>query len=179
LQGHPGHAPGRGFLARRHSRERLAFGPGPRFLRSTSAGDARFRRIGTVLTIHNLLHQGLFSRELFEWLGLPGDLWGPEGAEFYGQLNFMKAGIVSADFVNTVSPTYAREIQTAEFGERLDGLLRSRGSKLSGILNGIDYDVWNPAKDSFVIQKYSKSTLERKRSNKTALQQEANLPEDT
>src|SRR5437773_8749655 len=91
----------------------------------------------------------------------------------------MKAGIVSADFVNTVSPTYAREIQTAEFGERLDGLLRSRGSKLSGILNGIDYDVWNPAKDSFVIQKYSKSTLERKRSNKTALQQEANLPEDT
>jgi len=150
----------------------------PAFLRSTSAGDARFRRIGTVLTIHNLLHQGLFSRELFEWLGLPGDLWGPEGAEFYGQLNFMKAGIVSADFVNTVSPTYAREIQTAEFGERLDGLLRSRGSKLSGILNGIDYDVWNPAKDPFLTQKYSKSTLERKRSNKTALRKEASLPED-
>src|SRR5207247_1006034 len=135
-------------------------------------------QIGTVLTIHNLLHQGLFSRELFEWLGLPGDLWGPEGAEFYGQLNFMKAGIVSADFVNTVSPTYAREIQTAEFGERLDGLLRSRGSKLSGILNGIDYDVWNPAKDPFLTQKYSKSTLERKRSNKTALRKEASLPED-
>src|SRR5439155_1325936 len=103
---------------------------------------------------------------------------GPEGAEFYGQLNFMKAGIVSADFVNTVSPTYAREIQTAEFGERLDGLLRSRGSKLSGILNGIDYDVWNPAKDPFLTQKYSKSTLERKRSNKTALRKEASLPED-
>src|SRR5438046_3469236 len=91
----------------------------------------------------------------------------------------MKAGIVSADGATTVSQTYASEMQMAESGERLDGLLRARGSKLSGILNGIDYDVWNPAKDSFVIQKYSKSTLERKRSNKTALQQEANLPEDT
>src|SRR2546430_16161169 len=90
----------------------------------------------------------------------------------------MKAGIVSADFVNTVSPTYAREIQTAEFGERLDGLLRSRGSKLSGILNGIDYDVWNPAKDPFLTRKYAKSSLERKRSNKTALRKEASLPED-
>src|SRR5437773_1798434 len=84
----------------------------------------------------------------------------------------------AADFWHTVSPTYAREIQTAEFRERLDGLLRSRGSKLSGILNGIDYDVWNPAKDSFLTQKYSRSTLERKRSNKTALQKEASLRED-
>jgi len=122
------------------------------FLRSAGAEDPRFRRIGTVLTIHNLLHQGLFPRELFDWLGLPGDLWTPEGAEFYGQLNFMKAGIVCADFVNTVSPTYAKEIQTPEFGEGLDGLLRSRAAKLSGILNGIDYDVWNPAKDPFVAQ---------------------------
>src|SRR5438094_9196930 len=82
----------------------------PAFLRSTSEGDARFRRIGTVLTIHNLLHQGLFPRELFRWLGLPGDLWCPQTAEVYGELNFMKAGTVSADLVNTIHPTYAREM---------------------------------------------------------------------
>jgi starch synthase len=150
----------------------------PAFLRSAFDRDARFRPIGTVLTIHNLLHQGLFPRDLFDWLGLPGDLWNPEGAEFYGQLNFMKTGIVCADFVNTVSPTYAKEIQTAEFGEGLDGLLRSRAAKLSGILNGIDYDTWNPAKDPLLAQKYSKSTVEKKRDNKAALQKEASLPPD-
>lgn len=147
----------------------------PAFLRASSDGSERFRRIGTVLTVHNLLHQGLFPRELFDWLGLPGDMWSPEGAEFYGQLNFMKAGIVYADLLNTVSPTYAKEIQTEEFGEGLDGLLRSRAGKLSGILNGIDYDVWNPAKDGLLTQKYSKSTAEKKRANKEGLQKEANL----
>lgn len=150
----------------------------PAFLRRTYARDARFQRIGTVLTIHNLLHQGLFPRELFGWLGLPADLWTSEGAEFYGQLNFMKAGIVWADLVNTVSPTYAKEIQTDAFGEGLDGLLRSRAAKLSGILNGIDFDVWNPATDPLLTQKYSKSTVDKKRANKTALQAEASLPPD-
>src|SRR3989442_13303434 len=90
----------------------------------------------------------------------------------------MKAGIVCADFVNTVSPTYAKEIQTPEFGEGLDGLLRSRAAKLSGILNGIDYDVWNPAKDPFVAQRYAKSTVEKKRADTAALQKEAGLPSD-
>jgi starch synthase len=151
----------------------------PAFLRSTYAHDARFQRIGTVLTIHNLLHQGLFPRDLFDWLGLPGEFWSPEGAEFYGRFNFMKAGIVSADFVNTVSPTYAKEIQTVEFGEGLDGVLRSRTAKLSGILNGIDYDVWNPAKDPFLTQTYSKSTVAKKRVDKAALQTEAGLPVET
>ena len=150
----------------------------PAFLRSAMADDPRFQRVGTVLTIHNLLHQGLFPRKLFDWLGLPQELWTPEGAEFYGQLNFMKAGIVCADLVNTVSPTYAKEIQTPEYGEGLDGLLRSRSAKLSGILNGIDVDVWNPAKDAFVAQKYSKSSVEKKRADKAALQKEAGLPSD-
>jgi len=150
----------------------------PAFLRGARTEDPRFGEIGTVLTIHNLLHQGLFPRELFDWLGLPADQWSPDGVEFYGQLNFMKAGIVYADLVNTVSPTYAKEIQTKEFGEGLDGLLRSRATKLSGILNGIDYDVWNPAKDAHLDQRYSKSTVEKKRANKTALQKEANLPLD-
>src|SRR5207245_1634596 len=151
---------------------------GPAFLRSTASQDERFRRIGTVLTIHNLLHQGLFPRQLFDWLGLPGSMWNHEGVEFYGQLNFMKAGIVFADCVNTVSPTYAKEIQTLEFGEGLDGLLRSYAAKLSGILNGIDHDVWNTAKDPFLIQNYSKSTLEKKSADKVALQKEAGLPPD-
>src|SRR5256886_1530851 len=148
------------------------------FLRSAGAEDPRLRRIVTVLTIHNLLHQRLFPRQLFDWLGLPRDLWAPEGAEFYGQLNFMKARIRCAGFRNTVSPTYAKEIQTPQFGEGLDGLLRSRAAKLSAILNGIDYDVWNPVKDPFVTQKYSKSTVEKKRADKAALQKEAGLPSD-
>jgi len=146
------------------------------FLRTLYNGDERYRRIKTVLTIHNLQHQGLFGRDLFEWLGLPPEAWNAEAVEFYGQLNFLKAGIVYADFVSTVSPTYAREIQTEEYGCRLDGLLRSRSAKLTGILNGIDYDVWNPAKDPIIARKYSKSTIEKKDANKAALQKEAGLP---
>jgi len=150
----------------------------PAFLKTTYAADERYRRIRTVLTIHNLQHQGLFGRDLFEWTGLPAETWNPEGVEFYGQLNFMKAGIVYADLVNTVSPTYAREIQTKEYGYGLDGLLRSRSAKLSGILNGIDYDVWNPAKDELIAQRYSKATVEKKARSKAALQEEAGLPTD-
>ena len=147
----------------------------PSFLRESPPTDERYRRIRCVLTIHNLQHQGLFAKDLFEWTGLPPAAWNPEGVEFYGQLNFLKAGIVYADRVNTVSPTYSKEIQTPEYGYGLDGLLRSRASKLSGILNGIDYKVWNPAKDSHLAQKYSKTSLEKKAKNKAALQKEAGL----
>jgi len=145
------------------------------YLKTTYAGGERYRGIRSVLTIHNLGHQGLFGRDLFDWLGLPPDTWHPEGVEFYGQLNFMKAGIVYADRVNTVSPTYAAEIQTEEYGCKLDGLLRSRAAKLSGILNGIDHDVWNPSRDPHLAGKYSKSTLERKATNKKSLQEESSL----
>jgi len=150
----------------------------PALLRTLYAGDERYRPIHTVLTIHNLQHQGLFGRDLADWAGLPPETWTPEGVEFYGQLNCMKAGIVHADLVNTVSPTYAQEIQTEEFGCRLDGLLRSRSSKLSGILNGIDYDVWNPAKDALLAQTYTKSTIEKKAKDKAALRKEVGLPSD-
>src|SRR3989454_4761119 len=145
------------------------------FLKAAHASDPRYRQVRSVFTIHNLQHQGLFDRDLFDWTGLPRDMWNPEGVEFYGKLNFLKAGIVFADRVNTVSPTYAKEIQTEEFGFGLDGLLRSRAAKLSGILNGIDYDVWNPAKDPHIPQKYSKSTLEKKAKNKSALQKDSGL----
>jgi len=146
------------------------------YLKTSYAAQERYRRIGCVLTIHNLQHQGLFGRDVFDWAGLPAETWDPEGVEFYGKMNFLKAGIVYADRVNTVSPTYAKEIQTEAFGFGLDGLLRSRAAKLSGILNGIDYDVWNPARDSNIPQKYSKSSLEKKGKNKAALQKEADLP---
>jgi starch synthase len=148
------------------------------FLKTTHAGDGRYRHIRSVLTIHNLQHQGLFGRDLFEWLGLPPEAWDPEGVEFYGQLNFLKAGIVYADRVNTVSPTYAKEIQTEEYGERLDGLLRSRAAKLSGILNGIDVDTWNPAKDPHIAQMYTRTTVEKKAKDKAALQAEVGLAAD-
>jgi len=146
------------------------------FLRTSYAEDERYRGIKTLLTIHNLQHQGMFGRDLFDWLGLPVEAWNVEAVEFYGQLNFLKAGIVYTDFVNTVSPTYAKEIQTEEYGCGLDGLLRSRSAKLTGILNGIDYDVWNPAKDPILAQRYSESTIEKKDANKAALQKEAGLP---
>jgi len=150
----------------------------PAFLRDANGGDERYGRIWTILTIHNLQHQGVFGRDLFDWLGLPPETWGVEGVEFYGQLNFMKAGIVYADAVNTVSPTYAKEIQTEEYGCRLDGLLRSRATKLSGILNGIDYDVWNPAKDPIIAQKYSRTAVDKKAANKASLQKEIGLPKE-
>ena len=145
------------------------------FLKTTYRGDERYRGLRCVFTIHNLQHQGLFGREVFDWAGLPPETWDPEGVEFYGRMNFLKAGVVYADQVTTVSPTYAREIQTPEYGFGLEGLLRSRASKLSGILNGIDYDVWNPAKDPHIPQKYSKSTLEKKAKDKSALQKGAGL----
>ena len=146
------------------------------YLKTTFSGDARYRTIGCVITIHNLQHQGLFGRDLFEWTGLPAETWNPEGVEFYGKMNFLKAGIVYADKVTTVSPTYAAEIQTPEYGYNLDGLLRSRTGKLSGILNGIDYAVWNPAKDPNIAATYTKSTLDRKTENKASLQKEVGLP---
>lgn len=150
----------------------------PAFLRTLYAGDERYRTIRTGFTIHNLQHQGLFGRDLFEWTGLPPESWGPEGVEFYGKLNFMKAGIVYADRVSAVSPTYAQEIQTKECGYGLEGVLSSRGSKLSGILNGIDYDVWNPARDAQIPHTYTKSTIDGKAKDKHALQKETGLPAD-
>lgn len=147
----------------------------PAFLKTLYQGDPRYRSMKSVLTVHNLQHQGLFERGLFDWTGLPASTWNPEGVEFYGKMNFMKAGIVYADLVCTVSPTYAQEIQTPEYGYGLDGLLRARASVLSGILNGIDADVWNPSKDAHIARPFTKSTLEKKADDKRALQKEAGL----
>ncbi len=133
-------------------------------------------RPATVFTIHNLAYQGLFPRETFTLLDLPAALWSIDGLEFHGQMSFIKGGLAFADRLTTVSPGYAREIQTPEFGAGLDGLLRHRADRLTGILNGIDDKVWNPAHDPFLARRYSARRLRDKIPNKLALQREFGLP---
>jgi starch synthase len=138
----------------------------------------RTRRARSLLTIHNLAFQGNFDAGLMERLRLPGSLFGIDGVEFHGKLSFLKAGIVHADALNTVSPSYAREIQTPELGCGLEGLLRSRSADLTGILNGIDISAWDPASDPLIPQAYDAGTLERKARNKEALQRRMGLQVD-
>jgi len=125
---------------------------------------------GTVFTIHNLAYQGNYPPESAELLGLAADWMTPSGLEFHGQLSFMKAGLVYSDALTTVSPTYAAEIQTPAFGEGMDGVLRGRAGNLSGILNGIDEEIWNPATDPFLARCYGIDDVrEGKRANRIAL----------
>ena len=127
--------------------------------------------LATVFTIHNLAYRGLFSYEAFTELNLPDVFWHHERVEFYGQMSFIKGGLAFADYVTTVSPSYAREIQQPDFGYGLDGLLRYRNDALAGILNGIDCDEWNPGTDPHLIANYNRRTLGNKLKNKLALQQ--------
>lgn len=124
----------------------------------------------TVFTIHNLAYQGLFPGTVFAQLGLPAACFDVDGLEFFGQISFMKAAIQYADRITTVSPTYAREITLPSQGHGLDGLLRARASSLSGILNGVDYQVWNPAADVLLSTHYDVDTLASKAAAKRALQ---------
>ena len=129
-----------------------------------------------LLTIHNLAYQGLFPREILSEIGLNMDVFHVEGVEFYGKVNFLKAGIVYSDAINTVSPTYAKEIQTEEYGHGLEGILRKRQDRLYGILNGLDYEVWDPATDKDIYFNYSaENALEGKRKNKEELLKETGL----
>ena len=124
----------------------------------------------TVFTVHNLAYGGYFSKDEFTRLGLPWDWWTSEGVEFYGELSMLKAGLAYADAITTVSPTYAKEICTPEFGYGMEGVLTARKHKLSGILNGIDTDAWNPASDTLIEDHYSANRLVTgKRNNKRAL----------
>ncbi|HIU33334.1 MAG TPA: glycogen synthase GlgA [Candidatus Pullichristensenella excrementigallinarum] len=138
-----------------------------------------YKNIRTVFTIHNLQYQGIFQiGEIEEMLSL-GDLaYTSDALEFYGMCSFIKGGIVFSERVTTVSPTYAEEIQTAYYGERLDGLLRARADNLTGILNGIDTDEYNPQTDPMIYKNYSADTFADKRENKLALQREMGLLED-
>lgn len=133
-------------------------------------------RPATLFTIHNLAYQGLFPAETFQRLELPPDLWSMHGLEYYGQLSFIKGGIAYADMLSTVSPQYAQEICTPAFGCGLENLLQHRSGRLAGILNGADYKEWNPAKDTYIAQRYNAFALHKKAANKTALQQRFQLP---
>lgn len=133
--------------------------------------DPFFNDTKVVYTIHNLAYQGLFPRELIEKFGLPSDIYNPNEMEFYGKVNLLKGGIISSDLVVTVSPRYAEEIKTPEYGYWLDGVLRSISdqNKLVGIMNGLNYDVWDPEKDNAIYKKYGVQDLEGKSLNKSRL----------
>ena len=133
----------------------------------------------TVFTIHNLAFQGNFPLAVFPGLGLPPEALSPEGVEFYGRVSFLKAGIRYSDRLTTVSPNYAREILTEEHGCGFEGLLRSRAPDLVGILNGVDYAVWDPAHDAELPCRYSADALAGKAQCKAALRAEIGLPDDT
>lgn len=130
----------------------------------------------TCLTIHNLAYQGDFPAESFALTNLPREFFTIETSEYFGKVNCLKAGIALADVITTVSPRYAREILTEEYGCGLDGFLRKRQNRLAGILNGVDYEEWNPEKDSFLKAPYSATNLTEKTINKHELQKELGLP---
>ena len=134
----------------------------PVYLRHRWAGEDILAGAKTVFTIHNLAYQGLFPRDKYPLLGLDWSFFSIDGLEYYGQINLLKGGIVGADAVTTVSPTYSREIQTPEFGCGLEGVLRTRAEQLHGILNGVDYQDWSPETDSLIPAKFSRKDLKGK-----------------
>jgi starch synthase len=150
----------------------------PAFLRELSKETPALAASRSVLTIHNLAHQGVFPKAILPELGLEWDAYAIDGIEFYGALNLLKHGILNADAVTTVSETYARDIQTEAGGDRLDGVLRARGNALVGITNGVDYGVWNPTTDSALATRYDAQDIQGKTRCRGALQRELGLPLD-
>jgi starch synthase len=136
-------------------------------------------RPGTVMTIHNIAFQGIFPADLLYELGLPPSAFTVDGVEYYGQIGFLKSGLRLSDRITTVSPSYAKEIQTPEGGMGLDGLLRTRSRDVHGILNGIDERVWNPAEDRSLPRQYDRQSLEVRLENKQALQARLDLEVDS
>jgi starch synthase len=140
--------------------------------------DPFYRETATIFTIHNMAYQGSFPKSILELAGLPEDSFSPEGLEFWGRANLLKAGIVYSQIVNTVSRKYSQEIQTAEYGYGLEGILSYRKDDLFGILNGVDYELWNPETDSYLAAPYTPQDLFGKRACKKDLLNQYNLPED-
>ncbi|MFH0855775.1 MAG: glycogen synthase GlgA [Candidatus Omnitrophota bacterium] len=148
----------------------------PVFLKTIYAGDHFYKNIRTVLTIHNIGYQGLFPKDEFPKLGLDWGLFNMEGLEFYGKINILKAGMIFSDIINTVSPTYAKEIQTKEFGFGLEGVLNKRKDSVFGILNGLDYDIWDPQNDKFIAKNFSVREPSGKAKDKEDLEAFCKLP---
>ncbi|KKO20743.1 MAG: glycogen synthase GlgA [Candidatus Brocadia sp.] len=148
----------------------------PVYLKTRYAGRSFFENTKSVMTIHNLAYQGCFWHWDMKLTGLDWSLFNAKQLEFYGKLNFLKGGIVFSDLITTVSKTYAAEIQTPEYGVGLDGVLRERAGDLYGIMNGIDYALWNPETDKFICANYGSKNLRGKQLCKKALQKKYNLP---
>jgi len=146
------------------------------FLKSLFKDDALLRRISTLLTIHNLGYQGVFWHYDMHLLNIGWEYFTPDALEFFGHINFLKGGIVFSDILNTVSKQYSKEIQTSEFGCGLEGILMTRKNDLFGIVNGIDYEEWNPEKDQYIPARYNEKNTSGKKTCKIALQKEFNLP---
>ena len=149
------------------------------YLRTVYSNDLFFSRTKTLFTIHNMAFPGVFSPSLLPKLGLPEWLnRTDDGIEFYGDVSSLKAGLVFANAISTVSPKYSKEIQTEEFGEKFEGLLRARSHVLFGILNGVDYDEWDPSNDSLIAARYSPDDTSGKTECKRDLLRSFSLPED-
>jgi starch synthase len=148
----------------------------PLYVRTLSANSEELSGVRTVFTIHNLGYQGVFWHWDMRLTGLSWDVFTPEGIEFWGKMNFLKAGLVYSDVISTVSATYSREIRTPEYGYGLDGVLRKRSADLYGIVNGIDPDAWDPAKDPALPKAYSAGRLSGKQKCKETLQKQLKLP---
>jgi starch synthase len=151
----------------------------PVLLKTLYAEDPAFANTPCVFTIHNMGYQGIFAPEILPLLMLPWDLFTITKLEFYGKVNFLKGAIAFADFITTVSRKYAQEIQTAEYGFGLEGILRARAGTVVGILNGVDYSQWNPETDPFIAAQYSVEDFRGKAICKQDLMKEFGLPGDT
>ncbi len=147
------------------------------YLRIFYKNDEFFQNTKTILTIHNLVFQGIFERKHFEHLDISWEYFNMHYLEYYGKINLLKGGIIFSDLVTTVSPTYAEQIQKKEFGCGLEGVLKGKKDYLIGILNGIDTNVWNPGKDKFIYKNY-RNSLKRKKENKISLQKEMGLSQN-
>jgi starch synthase len=148
----------------------------PAYLRTTYATDPTFLGVKTLFTIHNLGYQGLFPKQVLPEVAIDPALYRPDGLEFFGKVSYLKSGIMFSDALNTVSPTYAREIQTPEFGFGMDGALRARADVLTGILNGVNYAEWSPDVDPLIPAQYSPNDLSGKTICKQALLADFGLP---
>lgn len=150
----------------------------PVLLRSSYGDDSVVRDLPVVFTIHNIGYHGVFPKETLERAGIPSTLFHPGGIEFFGNVNFLKGGLIYSDYLTTVSPKYAKEIQTPEFGFGLDGVIRSRADRLVGIINGVDYTAWNPERDTLLPAKYSAKNFAGKAECKAALLKELGMLQD-
>jgi starch synthase len=150
----------------------------PVLLKTRYAEDPVLARCATLFTIHNLAYQGRFPLETIAALGLPWHLATTEALEFHGDMSFMKGGLLFSEVLSTVSPQYATEIQGAEMGAGFDGVLRARSADLFGILNGVDYEAWDPSHDPHIARRYSREDLSGKRECKRALLREYGLAEE-